>query len=84
MRNDRKKAYVNACKTCGEYWKALESVQQEKNELYEKLHEQKEDKEIIFNKIAELYDYIENRNYWEYINSDFVLEQLADIQQYAK
>jgi hypothetical protein len=48
------------------------------------LHEQKEDKEIIFNKIAELYDYIEDRNYWEYINSDFVLEQLADIQQYAK
>jgi hypothetical protein len=41
----------------------MESVQQEKNELYEKLHEQKEDKEIIFNKIAELYDYIEDRNY---------------------
>jgi len=79
MRNNRKKAYVDACKTCGEYWKALESVQQEKNELYEKLHGQKEDKEIIYNWIAKVYDMIEE---WEC--TDAILEELANIQQYAK
>ena len=49
-------------------------------ELIKQLEEIKEDKETIFNEIAELYDRIEEGEIetWE------ILEKLADIQQYAK
>lgn len=56
------------------------TIEKLKNELKEK----QEQLDAIFNWIAELYDYIENKNYWEYVDSDFVLEELAKIQNYCK
>lgn len=52
--------------------------------LENELKEKQEQLDTIFNWIAELYDYIENKNYWEYVDSDFVLEELAKIQNYCK
>lgn len=49
-------------------------------EIIKQLEEIKEDKEIIFNWIAELYDKIEEGE----IETREILEKLADIQQYAK
>ena len=43
--------------------------------------EEKEDKETIFNWIANLCDYIEDA---DYIEKEYLLEELANIQQYAK
>ena len=50
------------------------------DEIIKELEEIKNDKETIYNKIAELYDMIES---WE-ITEDGILEELANIQQYAK
>lgn len=49
-------------------------------ELFEKYKEMEENKEAIFNSIAELYDIIEE---WE-ASEWFILEELAGIQAYAK
>lgn len=43
--------------------------------------EMKEDKETIYNMIAEIYDYIEEN---DYIEKEYILEKLATMQQYAK
>lgn len=45
------------------------------------LEEQKEDKKVIFNKIADLRDYIYES---DEIEREYILEQLQDMQQYAK
>ena len=49
-------------------------------EIFEKIKEDEENKKTIFNWIAELYDIIEE---WE-TNGDFILGELATIQNYAK
>jgi hypothetical protein len=43
--------------------------------------EEESDKETIYNMIADLYDYVEDS---DYIEKEYVLEQLASIQNYAK
>lgn len=48
--------------------------------LEKEIKELKEDKRIIFNWIAELYDRIEDGE----IEQREIFEKLADIQQYAK
>lgn len=50
-------------------------------DLQEELKELKEDKEVIYYKIADLCEYIEDN---DYIEKEYILEQLADMQQYAK
>lgn len=47
--------------------------------IIKELKELKEDKETIFYKIADLYDKIE-----EGVETEYILEELANIQQYAK
>ena len=42
--------------------------------------EEETDKEIIYRKIADLYDYIQ---YSDYIEKEYILEELANIQSYA-
>ena len=48
-------------------------------EIINALQEIKEDKETIFYKISDLYDKIE-----DWVEIDYILEELANIQQYAK
>lgn len=43
--------------------------------------EEESDKETIYNMIADLYDYVEDS---DYIEKEYVLDQLASIQNYAK
>lgn len=50
-------------------------------DLENELKELKEDKEVIFDEIAELYEYIEEE---DFLDKDYILEQLASIQSYAK
>lgn len=50
------------------------------DEIIKELEEIKEDKETIFYKIADLYDKIEE---WE-AEKEYILDELANIQQYAK
>lgn len=45
------------------------------------IEELKEDKKVIFNKIADLRDYIYES---DEIEREYILEQLQDMQQYAK
>lgn len=45
------------------------------------IEEMIEDKETIFDMIAELCDYIEDN---DYIEKEYILEKLATMQQYAK
>lgn len=45
------------------------------------IEEMKEDKETIYNMIAEIYDYIEEN---DYIEKEYILEKMATMQQYAK
>lgn len=59
-----------------------------KNEMYLedeewtwKWDEDKDDKMTIYDKISELYDYIQDADYLE---KEYILEELANIQQYAK
>lgn len=42
--------------------------------------EEKTDKEIIYRKIADLYDYVQDS---DYIEREYILEELANIQSYA-
>lgn len=42
--------------------------------------EEETDKEIIYRKIADLYDYIQDS---DYIEKEYILEELANIQSYA-
>lgn len=49
------------------------------DKIIEELKEIKEDKKIIFDSIADLYDKIE-----EWVETEYILEELANIQQYAK
>ena len=42
--------------------------------------EEETDKEIIYRKIADLYDYIQDSDYLE---KEYILEELANIQSYA-
>lgn len=42
--------------------------------------EEETDKEIIYKKIADLYDYVQDS---DYIEKEYILEELANIQSYA-
>lgn len=70
-----------ACQLLWKYGKALENAEHKYELCCQKLHEMKADKEIIYNWIAELYDYIQDA---DYVENEYILEQLANIQQYAK
>ena len=50
-------------------------------DLENELKELKEDKEVIFDEIASLYEYIEDE---DFLDKNYILEQLAKIQSYAK
>lgn len=43
--------------------------------------EDQSDKEIIYNMIADLYDYVYDS---DYVEKEYILDQLASIQNYAK
>lgn len=61
----------------------LEFIEEKENYILsqnEKIKEEKENKEEIFNSIAELYDIIEEGE----TDTDFILSELARIQNYAK
>lgn len=59
--------------------KTIEFLYKEQATFVEQLNELRADKETIFYKIADLYDKIEEW-YW----TDYIKEELANIQQYAK
>lgn len=60
--------------------KTIEFLYKEQAKFVEELNEIRADKETIFNKIADLYDKIEDGE----IETEWILEELANIQQYAK
>lgn len=60
--------------------KTIEFLYKEQAQFVETINEIKADKEVIFNWIAELYDKIEEGE----IETQEILEELANIQQYAK
>lgn len=59
--------------------KTIEFLYKEQATFVEQLNELRADKETIFYKIADLYDKIE-----EWAGTDYIKEELANIQQYAK
>ena len=63
----------------------IQNKKEEKTENNE-LEELKENLNTIYNKIAELYDMIEEWeiDYWTIDWTSFILEELANIQNYAK
>lgn len=63
-----------------DYFKLNKKLQKIEKENAKQMAEQKEDKDIMFYWIAELYDKIEE---WE-IETWEILEKLADLQQHAK
>lgn len=57
-------------------------IKKDLENLKEKIDELLDDRKIVYNEIAKLYDYIdENRDFLEI---EYIFEQLALIQQYAK
>lgn len=50
-------------------------------EIEEEEEEEQTDKQIIYNKIADLYDYVQDS---DTIEKERILDELANIQQYAK
>lgn len=60
--------------------KTIEFLYKEQSKFVEEINEIRADKETIFNKIADLYDKIEEGE----IETREILEELANIQQYAK
>ena len=79
MKN-RKKAYTDACIIAWQYGKALDKTQQEKENLCKKLQEKKENLEIIYSKIAELWDYVYDS---DYVEKEHILQELENMQIYA-
>ena len=57
-------------------------IKKDLKNLKEKIDELLDDRKIVFDEIANLYDYIdENR---DLIEIEYVFEKLADIQNYCK
>lgn len=57
-------------------------IKKDLKNLKEKIDELLDDRKIVYNEIAKLYDYIdENRDFLEI---EYIFEELALIQQYAK
>lgn len=53
-------------------------------EQIEQLKELKEDRKIVYNLLGELYDYIQNGMYfWDIIENEYLLEELATMQNYC-
>lgn len=55
-------------------------IEKENKNLTEEIKELKEDREIVFKMISELYDIIEE---WE-TDMNFILSELASIQNFSK
>ena len=64
-----------------DYFKLNKKLQRIEKENTKQMEEQKEDKKIIWDLIAELYDYIQDT---DYIEKEYIYEQLATMQNYAK
>ena len=59
-------------------------IKKDLQNLKKTIDELLDDRKTVFNAIAELYDYIDENRYTNIVETNYVLEQLANIQQYAK
>lgn len=61
--------------------KLIDFLYKEQAQHVEQINEKNENLNIIYNMIAELYEYIQDG---DYIENEYILEQLATMQNYAK
>lgn len=61
--------------------KLIDFLYKEQAQHVEQINEKNENLNIIYNIIAELYEYIQDG---DYIENEYILEQLATMQNYAK
>ena len=61
--------------------KLIDFLYKEQAQHVEQINEKNENLNIIFNMIAELYEYIQDS---DYVENEYILEQLATMQNYAK
>lgn len=61
--------------------KLIDFLYKEQAQHVEQINEKNENMNIIYNMIAELYEYIQDG---DYIENEYILEQLATMQNYAK